>query len=98
MYAIVTRRRMNPDRMQETRERASREFWPKVQQLPGFVSFTLILGDDGINTSLIVWESKAHADAFHEQQASWSRVLEEFGHRTETHESGEVMQHLTASR
>lgn len=98
MYAIVTRRRMNVARAQETRERAAKEFWPQMQQTPGFVSFTLIQGEDGINTSVILFESKAQAAAFREQQASWSRVLEEHGHRTESRSDGEVMQHLTAGK
>lgn len=96
MYAIVTRRRMNPARAQETRERASSEFWPKVQQTPGFVSFTLVQGEDGVATSVLLFESEAQADAFREQQAGWSRVLEEYGHRTEGESRGEVIAHVTA--
>ena len=97
MYAMVTRRTMNPARVQETRERAASEFWPKLQQAPGFVSFSLIEGEDGVNTSVVLWESKAQADAFHGEMAGWSRTLEEeFGHRTETRGGGEVVTHLTA--
>src|SRR5215210_1372373 len=97
MYAMVTRRKMNPARVQETRDRAAREFWPKLQQAPGFVSFSLIRGEDAINTTVVLWESKAQADAFRGEAVSWWRTLEEeFGHRVETQESGEVVEHITA--
>ena len=45
MYGIVSRRKLNQARADETRERAAREFWPKLQQAPGFVSFSLIQGE-----------------------------------------------------
>ncbi len=95
MYAIVNRRRINPDRAQETRERAASEFMPKLQRAPGFVSFTLVQGEDGVNTAVIVWEDKAHADAFRAERETWTRALDEMGHRVETHEEGEVLQHVT---
>ena len=50
MYAIINRRRMNAERAQETIERAAREFVPKMQQAPGFVSFALARGEDAINS------------------------------------------------
>ncbi len=96
MYAMVTRRTMNPARAQETRERAASEFWPKLQQAPGFVSFSLIQGEDGVTTAVVLWESKAQADAFRGEAAGWSRALDEFGHQLETQGGGEVVQHLTA--
>jgi heme-degrading monooxygenase HmoA len=96
MYAIVTRRRMNQARAGETRERAITEFIPKLQQAPGFVSFSLIQGGTGSNTAVILWESKTHADAFLEEAETWTRTLDEFGHQLETFEGGEVVQHVTA--
>ena len=96
MYAIVTRRKMNAARMQETRERASREFWPTLQQMPGFVSFTLVQGEDGVNTTLTLWESKAQADAFRAQAKTWGEALDAYGHQVETQGGGEVIEHLSA--
>ena len=96
MYALITRRKMNPARVQETRERASGEFWPKMQRAPGFVSFTLVQGEDGVNTSILLWESKAQADAFRAGAQEWFATLEGFGHRVEHEGDGEVVQHLTA--
>lgn len=98
MYAVMTRRKMNLARAQETRERASSEIWPKMQQASGFVSFTLIQGEDGVNTSVILWESKAQADAFREGAKDWFATIEGFGHRVEQEGDGEVIQHLTASK
>ncbi len=97
MYAMVTRRKMDPSRAHESRQRAEREFFPKLQQSPGFVSFSLIEGEDGVSTGVLIWKSKADADAFRHEAAGWARVLEdEFGHRLETRGSGEVVQHVTA--
>ena len=95
MYAVVTRRSMNQARVDETRERAAREFFPKLQQAPGFVSFSLIEGEGGRTTAVSLWEGQAQADAFREEAAGWGRTLDELGHRTETQESGEVVRHLT---
>ena len=96
MYAVVTRRTMNPERVQETRERASRELWPKVQRTPGFVSFTLVQGEDGVNTSIFLWETRAQAEAFREEARRWWGALDGFGHRVASEGGGEVVQHLTA--
>ncbi len=96
MYAIVTRRKMNQARIEETRERAASEFWPKLKQAPGFVSFSLIQGEDGVTTAVIVWESKDQADAFQGEAQSWARTLDEFGHQLEIQGGGEVVQHISA--
>lgn len=96
MYAIVSRRRTNPSRVQETLERAKREFFPNLQQAPGFVSCSLIQGEDGVNTAVILFESKVHADAFGEQATKWARTLDGFGHQLESQGAGEVIQHFTA--
>ena len=95
MYAIVTRRRLNQARVDETRQRAATEFFPQLQQAPGFVSFSLVQGESGINTAVVHWQSKTQADAFQGEAETWLRTLDELGHQTETVEGGEVVQHLT---
>lgn len=95
MYAIVTRRTENPSTAQETIERAQRDFFPKLRQAPGFISLTLIRGDDGIVTVVILFESLDHIRAFREQSDAWTGTLDELGHRLETVNMGEVMQHVT---
>ncbi len=97
MYAVVTRRRLNQARRQETQERAAREFWPKLQEAPGFVSFSLIHGEDGTTTAVAFFESKAQADAFGEEGEKWQRTLDDLGHQLEGRNDGEVGQHITAS-
>ena len=97
MYAIVTRRKMNQARVPETRERAANEFWPKLQQAPGFVSFSLLQSEDGVGVATVVFEEKAHADAFEGEAASWATTLNELGHQIESRDEGEVTQHITAS-
>ena len=95
MYAPVARRATNLSRMQETMERAHAEFYPKLKQAPGFKSFTLIRGEDGIVTSVIVFESKADFDAFQGVASAWMQVLDELGHTRESMCAGDVIQHVT---
>jgi heme-degrading monooxygenase HmoA len=97
MYAIVTRRKMNQARVPETRERAATEFWPKLQQAPGFVSFSLIQSEDGVGIAIVVFEDKAHAADFASEGESWATTLNELGHQIESRDEGEVTQHITAS-
>ncbi len=99
MYAVVTSRRLNPSSQQETRERAEHEFWPTLQQAPGFVSFSLVQGEDedGVTTAIVVFESQDHAKAFQGEADAWGRILDELGHQVESFARGEVVQHLTAS-
>ncbi len=96
MYAIVTRRKINEARSAETRERAQRDFFPKLQRTPGFVSFTLIQDTDGVN-AFMVFESEEAAAAFREEGDAWGRTLDELGHTVESFAQGQVTQHLTAS-
>jgi hypothetical protein len=95
MYAIVTRRTLNVARAQETAERAQREFYPKLQQAPGFVSLSLIQAEGGIVVVVLLFESQAHAEAFQGVSSEWVRTLDELGHRLESHDAGDVFQHVT---
>jgi heme-degrading monooxygenase HmoA len=92
VYTIVTRRKYNPGRMQETIERARSEMFPKMQRAPGFVGFYLVNDpDNGINTAVIVWQDKASAEAFQAEGERWGRVLEEMGHSLESDNRGETV-------
>lgn len=96
MYTIVERRKANPARAQETGQQAQREFLPKLQQAPGFVGFYLVEDkEQGVNTAIIVWESKAQADAFQDEAARWMRTLDEHGHQLETSNRGETVLQVT---
>jgi len=99
MYAIASRRTMNQSRVQETRERAEAEFWPRLRAAPGFVSFSVIQGEDGVTTAVTVFADKADADAdaFAEAREAWASSLNDLGHHVESVEQGEVMTHLTAA-
>ena len=97
MYAIASRRTMNQSRVQETRERAEAEFWPRLRAAPGFVSFSVIQGEDGVTTAVTVFADKADADAFAEAREAWASSLNDLGHHVESVEQGEVAMHLTAA-
>ncbi len=94
MYATVTQRKMNDARRQETREQAEREFFPKLRQAPGFVTMYLI--DEGTeNLAVVIWESKAQAEAFRKEGEGWGQTLAEHGHQTLRSGGGEVVTHVT---
>lgn len=94
MYAIVTRRTMNLARAGETRQRAETDMFPKFQQAPGFVSFTLVQGEDGVNSAMMIFETKAQLEAFQKSSAGWQDTLNSHGHRLEGQTTGEVIAHI----
>lgn len=93
MYTSIQRRKFDPQRVQETRQRAQSEFFPKMQAAPGFVGFYLVADEaNGINTAIVVFESKAQFDAFDTTVAQgWRRTLEELGNTLESDNSGETV-------
>jgi len=95
MYTIVERRRINSDRMPETNERAQKEFFPKMQQAPGFVGFYLT-ADTAEHTyvGVTVWESREHAEAFRPTAELWLNELTQLGHTMETTNQGETVVRL----
>ena len=98
MYAVITRRTSNPAQQAKARERGAKEYLPQLQRAPGFRDFYLVPGEDGVNTAVVVWESKAQADAFLPQSQAWMQALEEMGLRSESRTAGEVATHVTAQR
>ncbi len=96
MYTIINRRRIDPARQQETLARAQREFFPQLQQAPGFVGFYLVADEEqGVNVAVIVWRDKASADAFRPQNVAWGQVLESMGARQESTNRGETVVEIT---
>ena len=98
MYAQIVRRQPNPARREETLQRARSEFFPKLQQAPGFHSFTLVASEDGRNTAIVLWEDQASAEAFGETQLAWNATLAELGNREEARTVGEVVTHVGRQR
>ena len=96
MYTFIYRRRVNRERLHDTQARAQREFFPKLQQAPGFIGFYLVADQaTNLNISIVVWESKAHADAFQPQVDQWTRVLESLGSHEESSNHGETVVEIT---
>jgi len=92
VYTITDRRTINPDRLDETTERAQSEYFPKLQAAPGFVGFYLVADEkSNMFTGITVWESKAHGDAFDATMSSWLKVLEEHGHKQDSENRGETI-------
>lgn len=92
MYTVIQRRTMNQARRQETLQRARNEFFPKLQQAPGFVSFYLVPDEaSGITTAIAVWQSKAHAEAFNSVLQGWQKTLDSLGQTLQSTDSGETI-------
>jgi len=95
MYTEIERRTINQATIQETIERAQKEFFPKIQQAPGLIGFYLVSDEENsINTAVIVWESKAHADAFEEAEkadGNWRQTLDQLGHIVKSDNRGETV-------
>jgi hypothetical protein len=95
MYTWIERRKANVERLQETMQRAQNEFFPKLQRAPGFTGFQLVADQaTGINTAIIIWESKAQADAFADENSAWMRTLEQLGHTLQSDNRGETVINL----
>lgn len=96
MYTVIERRKANQQRAQETGQQAQVAFLPKLQRAPGFIGFYLVEDkENGVNTAIVVWESKAQADAFQKEAESWARTLDEHGHRLESSNRGETIIEVT---
>ena len=98
MYAVYFRRSHPvPNRMGEILRRAEDEFFPHLQQSPGFVDFYLIQEEDGGSLSVILWESREHAEVFQAKAGDWFRTLEQFA-SLENQGRGRVVRHLTGTQ
>jgi len=49
------------------------------------------LPENGINTAIIVWENKAHAEAFNAVGEGWQQALEQMGHTLQSDNRGETV-------
>ncbi len=99
MFTIVERRTVNPERLHETDQRARSEFYPQLQQAPGFISFSLVAdATNGITAAVIIWNSKAQADAFDDVYSRWRQVLDQLGHVVQSDNRGETVLTLDAQR
>ncbi len=95
MYTIIERRKVNRARTHETEQAARSGPTAKLPTASGFVGLYLVEDtEEGVNTQIVVWESKAHADAFQHEAESWSRTLDENGHRLESANRGETVIHV----
>lgn len=93
MYAICTRRKRS-DNPQQLRERAEKEFFPKLRQAPGFVSLTLIDGDDGESITVLLWQRREDAAAFQPEIQRWAQILDQPSPLI-SRGQGEVAMHVT---
>ena len=72
----------------QTIERARAEFFRKLKSPDGFVGFYLVADENGgVNTVVIVWESKEAAEAFDTVSDVWQGSLEGNGSRFAKRES-----------
>ncbi len=97
MYAMVTQRKRNQAKRQETHQQLEREFLPKLRRAPGFVTMYLI-EEETETLAVMLWESKAQAEAFRKEGEGWVKTLEEHGHQLVRRGGGEVVTHVTPQK
>jgi len=93
MYATYTHRKRADD-AQQLRERGEKEYFPQLRQAPGFISLTLIQGEDSENLAVTLWERREDAAAFQPEMQRWGQVLDQSAPLT-SRGQGEVMMHLS---
>jgi heme-degrading monooxygenase HmoA len=99
VYTEVERRGVNAETIDETIRRGQVEFFPKLQAAPGFIGFSVVSDEENaLNTAIIVWESKADADAFDLVGEFWRRALDDLGHPLQSDNRGEVVIQLEPTR
>jgi heme-degrading monooxygenase HmoA len=96
VYTVIDRRSVNLARLDETTKRAQAEYFPDLQAAAGFIGFYLV-ADGDLFTAIVVWEDRAHADAFEPTMRAWEAVLEEMGHKGVTQNQGDTVVALEAS-
>jgi heme-degrading monooxygenase HmoA len=99
VYTMIERRSVNQASMDETIQRAQIEFFPKLQAAPGFIGFYLVSDEaNGINTAIVVWESKADSEAFDTTGTPWMRALDDLGHALQSDNRGETVIQLEPTK
>jgi heme-degrading monooxygenase HmoA len=93
MYAMYSHRKQADD-PQQLRGRAEKELFPKMRQAPGFISMTLIEGEDGQNLAVVLWERREDAAAFQADAQRWAQVMDESAPLV-SRGQGEVAMHVT---
>jgi len=92
MYTIIDRRKVNRARVHETARAAQGGPTARLSAASGFVGMYLVEDtEEGVNTQIVVWESKAHADAFQHDADGWNRTLDAHDHRLESANRGETV-------
>jgi hypothetical protein len=91
MYATIDRRTVNQARLQETGERAERDFFPALRRADGFVDFHVIADANGENEAVTYWETRAQAEAFQPELDPWLRTLEDLGHGLRSTGGGDIV-------
>ena len=94
MYATFSqRKRADPDQ-QALHNRAREEYFTKLRQAPGFVSMTIIRGEDGENRAVTLWDRPEDAAAFQPEVQRWMQTLDQIAPLV-SEGRGEVGRHLT---
>ncbi len=93
MYATFVLRDMDPAKRSATLALAEREFFPTLQQAPGFCGFMLVQVPEGKTLGIAFWNTAAQAEAFEQTLgARWQARLTELGHRLVDSGRGEVLE------
>lgn len=72
MYAVVRRYRLkDPNHVQELVQKVKAEFVPIISNMPGFVSYDIIVGTDTNVASVSVFDTQEQEEASTKSAAEW---------------------------
>ena len=94
MYATYNRRKRADTDQRATLDRAREEYFTKLRQAPGFVSLTIIQGEDGENLAVSLWERPEDTAAFQAEAQRWGQTLDQIAPLV-SRGQGNVSVHLT---
>ncbi len=95
MYAVI--RRYRTDSIDEVVKRIRKEFLSVITSAPGFVSYFVINESNGVQSSISIFESQAHAEYSNKLAALWVSEHASFLLDSPEITAGEVMIHVTDS-
>ena len=92
MYAVIRHHKVKGPDADELARQGKEDFVPLIRQMPGFIAYTIIKGEDMVST-VSIFEDKAAAEESTRRAVAWAaETVTEFDVPTEVIE-GEAVAH-----
>ncbi len=91
MYAVIRHHKVKGPQADALARQGNEDFVPIIREMPGFISYTIIVGDDMVST-VSVFEDKATADDSTRRAVAWAaETVTDFDVPTEVIEGNVVV-------